>query len=580
MVKQDTNQPLPPPIAPPEAPQMVSSMTKDEAGNEVEVPPVTAHQILLRTRERKAKGTLLMAIPDENLTRIYRIKDAKTLWAAIKTRFGDNLDIDDLYNNLKVYEDDIKGSSGSSSNSQNVPFVFTKSTSITNELNADYSVSTEIGHSSQAEGSSSYAYELMFSFFANPSSNPRLDNVDLDQIDQDDLEEMDLKWQVTMLFIRVKRFYKKTRRKLKFNGKEPVGFNKIKVECFNCHRRGHFARDCRTARNPGNKGRMLGMSGTEEEIMVKGLWGFHAVPHPLTWNYMPPKPGLSFAGLDDSIYKFKISETVTSLSKDVKDSPKTSTAFEEKPKEVRTNAPLIQGWDTDSDNDSVFRPKHIPAKINFVKAGESVKPVKSVKHVKPVKPVKTAEQTEKSKNFVFTRSGRIQVNAAKPKAAVSTSAAKPVNIAGPKQSVNFSNSRSTFHKSHSPIRRSFYNVTAHSRSKSTERFNTAGSKAVSAVNGNLGYPQQALKNKGIVDSGCSRHMTKNKGYLADYQEINDGSFVAFGSSRGKIIGKCKIRTEKLDFDHVYFVTELKFNLFSVSQMYDKKNSILFTETEC
>nr|GEX62867.1 ribonuclease H-like domain-containing protein [Tanacetum cinerariifolium] len=180
-------------------------MTKDEAGNEVEVPPVTAEQILARTRERKAKITLLIAIPDEHLARFHRIKDAKTLWAAIKTRFGgldkgydrfqrllslleihgasistedtnkkflrslpsawsnislivrnkpgiDNLDIDDLYNNLKFYEADIKGSSGSSSNSQNVDFVFAERTSSTNELNVAYSVSTATGHSSQAQG--------------------------------------------------------------------------------------------------------------------------------------------------------------------------------------------------------------------------------------------------------------------------------------------------------------------------------------------------------------------------------------------------------------------------------------------
>nr|GEV93949.1 integrase, catalytic region, zinc finger, CCHC-type, peptidase aspartic, catalytic [Tanacetum cinerariifolium] len=69
----------------------------------------------------------------------------------------------------------------------------------------------------------------------------KLDIEDLEQIDQDDLEEMDLKWQVAMLSMRVKRFFKKTRRKLEFNRKEQVGFDKTKVECFNCHRRGHFA---------------------------------------------------------------------------------------------------------------------------------------------------------------------------------------------------------------------------------------------------------------------------------------------------------------------------------------------------
>nr|GEX48015.1 ribonuclease H-like domain-containing protein [Tanacetum cinerariifolium] len=85
---------------------------------------------------------------------------------------------------------------------------------------------------------------------------------------------------------------------------------------------------------------------------------------------------------------------------------------------------------------------------------------------------------------VFTRYEIIPVSAAKPKALASTSAAKPVNTAGLKHSVNFSNSRSTFHKSHSPIRRYFYNATTHSRSNSTERVNTAGSKVVSVVKGN------------------------------------------------------------------------------------------------
>ncbi|GKB25701.1 hypothetical protein Tco_0865102, partial [Tanacetum coccineum] len=82
-------------------------------------------------------------------------------------------------------------------------------------------------------------------------------------------------------------------------------------------------------------------------------------------------------------------------------------------------------------------------------------------------------------------------------------------------------------------------------------------------------------------NGCSRYMTGNKFFLTNYQEV-DGRFVAFVRSPkgGKITGKGKIRTGKLDFEDVYFVKELKFNLFSVSQMCDKKNNFLFTETEC
>ncbi|GJS93056.1 ribonuclease H-like domain-containing protein [Tanacetum coccineum] len=93
-------------------------------------------------------------------------------------------------------------------------------------------------------------------------------------------------------------------------------------------------------------------------------------------------------------------------------------------------------------------------------------------------------------------------------------------------------------------------------------------------------PQRALKNKGIVDSGCSRHMTGNKAYLVEYQDYNGGP-VAFGGSKGYITGKGKIKTGKLDFEDVCFVKELQhFNLFSVSQMCDKKNKVLFTDTEC
>nr|GFA90947.1 xylulose kinase-1 [Tanacetum cinerariifolium] len=75
-------------------------MTKDEAGNEVEVPPVTAQQILARTRETKAKSTLLMAISDEHLARSHGIKDTKTLWAAIKTRFGGNAESKKMQKNV------------------------------------------------------------------------------------------------------------------------------------------------------------------------------------------------------------------------------------------------------------------------------------------------------------------------------------------------------------------------------------------------------------------------------------------------------------------------------------------------
>nr|GFA11387.1 ribonuclease H-like domain-containing protein [Tanacetum cinerariifolium] len=155
-------------------------------------------------------------------------------------------------------------------------------------------------------------------------------------------------------------------------------------------------------------------------------------------------------------------------------------------------------------------------------------------------------------------------------------------------------------KSKLPLRRHLPHHPSSNSSNSPPRVTAAKASAVSAAHDKKGTwvwrpkclildhdlrtisnPQQALKDKGVIDSGCSRHMTRNMSYLSDFKELN-GGYVAFGGNPkgGKITGKGKIKTGKLDFDDVYFEKELKFNLFSVSQMCDKNNSVLFIDTEC
>ncbi|GJU37936.1 putative ribonuclease H-like domain-containing protein [Tanacetum coccineum] len=281
----------------------------------------------------------------------------------------DTMSMDDLYNNLKVFEAEIK--SQSSSSSHNVAFVYSKNTSSTNKVvNTAHEVT--IANSQGQASSSTYA---------------------------DD---------VAMLTMGVNRFLKKTGRNLNFNRKETIGFDKTMVECYNCHRRGHFAREYKALRNQGNRNgnsprRIIPVETPANALVVQdGIGGYD-------WSYQA----------------------------------------EEGPTDFALMAHLYSG------------------------------------------------------------------------------------------------------------------------SSSSSSSNTEGN------------PQYALQDQGIFDSGCSRHMTGNKSYLTDYQDI-DGGFVAFAGSPkgGKITGKGKIRTGKLDFEDVYFVKELKFNLFSVSQMCDKKDSVLFTETEC
>nr|GFD31576.1 hypothetical protein [Tanacetum cinerariifolium] len=90
---------------------------------------------------------------------------------------------------------------------------------------------------------------IIYSFFASQSSSPQLDNEDLKQIDADDLEEMDLKWLMAMLTMRAWKFLQKTGRNIGVNGPTSMGFDMAKVECYNCHRKGHFAKECRSPKD-------------------------------------------------------------------------------------------------------------------------------------------------------------------------------------------------------------------------------------------------------------------------------------------------------------------------------------------
>ncbi|GJY00075.1 hypothetical protein Tco_0357093 [Tanacetum coccineum] len=170
---------------------------------------------------------------------------------------------------------------------------------------------------------------------------------------------------------------------------------------------------------------------------------------------------------------------------------------------------------------------------------------------------------------------------------------RPVNTAHPKPAVHSAKSMSHFAKqAQSTAQRPFYKqitltsryvntVMRHYRTERPRAGNTARSytRPVNTVRAKRGKP--LMDDKGFVDSGCSRHMTGDIAYLSDFKEFDRG-YVTFrgGAHGGRISSKGTLKTDSLDFEDVYFVNELKFNLFSVSQMCDKKNYVLFTDTEC
>ncbi|GJS05725.1 ribonuclease H-like domain-containing protein [Tanacetum coccineum] len=316
---------------------IVNGDLEDEAtpSGEQSSPPVpkTAKQLAARRNQERIKSILLLAIPDEYLLKFHNVPDAKSLWAAIKSRFGgneeskkmqknvlkhqfenfvtasnetldkaydrfqklisqleihgayvskedinqkflrslppswsqialimrnkpdiDEVDIDDLYNNLRVYEDELKRSSGSNSASQNLAFLSSENTNSTNEVSTasgDFGVSTA-GGINQVPSTPS-AHDIAYSFLAQPTTSPQLENEDFQQMDGDDLEELDLRWQVAMLTVRVKKFIQRTGRNMDFKEKRHVSLDKSKIECYNCHRKGHFARECRSGRSQGRR---------------------------------------------------------------------------------------------------------------------------------------------------------------------------------------------------------------------------------------------------------------------------------------------------------------------------------------
>nr|GEW39093.1 ribonuclease H-like domain-containing protein [Tanacetum cinerariifolium] len=363
--------------------------------------------------------------------------------------------------------------------------------------------------------------------------------------------------------------------------------------------------------------------------------GYHVVPHPYTRTFMPPKPNLVF---NDAL---NASKTVTNMVNVESSSNKPS---KDMSKTLRPDAPIIKYWTSDSEDETEIKSVPKQNKPSFVLTFEHVKipreSVKKVKHPKQAKNLRTDNQKSRGHknswhrkacfvckslnhlikdcdyyekqmvqkpvwNSVMRANHQNSIRMTHPHSnrnvvltavltrskLVSLNAARPVSTVVPQSLMKSSSPvKHVVNKAHSPIRRPINHRPATKNSNFYKKVTTVKiqfshglgpQKTLSLLFDVKGNPQQALKDKGVIDIGCSRQMTGNISFLLDFKEINEG-YVAFrrNPKGGKITGKGNIKTGKLDFDDVYFVKELKFNYFSVSQMCDKKNSVLFTDTEC
>nr|GEX34875.1 hypothetical protein [Tanacetum cinerariifolium] len=518
---------------------------------------VTTEDMQKRRNDFKARTTLLLALPDEHQLRFSKYKTAQELWAAILKTFGGNEEV----------------------NTASVP-----------------TASTQVSPAGANVAPVSISLDTACAYISSQSNGSQIKYEDINQIDKDDIKEMDIKWNMALLSMRADRYWKKTGKKISIQGTYVAGFDNLKVECFNCHKMGHFARECRVPKSQdrGRRDNYRQGSKVEEQapkplMAIDGLgwdWSFMANEeknHALVADEEAPIKFTLMAktsaektlkkekeGIESKLTGFK------SATKDLdnligsqrSDKIKEGIGYSALPPPSYAYSPLIKdmSWielpefandiitDYTRPSPSVeSNPNDLQNSSSSISEnGESTGSILSKPEIKFVRPANspTVVKTNKKESV---RKPTVKY------AELYRKTSKRSNVRGGSWAKNNNTHKSrspitVFHKTGRPPMRKF--PTGTSKLSTTDLDNKRKAAKASACwiwkptqnlsnkgpNRNCGNSQNNIDDKGYWDSGCSRHMTGNISYLLDYEPF-DGGYSSFGQGGCRITGKGTIKTE-------------------------------------
>ncbi|GJX31142.1 putative ribonuclease H-like domain-containing protein, partial [Tanacetum coccineum] len=608
--------------------------------------PVTAEEKTNKKNDMKVRSLLLMALPNEHQLTFSQYNDAKTMFSAIKTRFGGvvitqedlnlkflrslppewnthvvvwmnkakikTMSIDDLYNNFKIAEQNVKKSVGANTGAPNLAFMTASSTRSTNDVNTDKpahevstvssNVNTASSHVSTANisdnafnGFEVAALSAKYEGKKSVSTVIRRDTL-LGNVEHQGTKMVSSGIKTTLgnketIKTRLQRglatieeqliTYRKNevlfseevvvlKREVAYKDYE-IGVLKTEYEKVKQEKEGINFKIAKFDNASKSLDKLLESQISDKS--KKGI-GYHAVapPHPLSLN-APTKLDLSYSGLDEfKEPKFNGYGPRDTVLKSTIDFDKESDTSKE-----NTDDSLIKGQVSVDDTSSVESPLkvdnktifHAAKKVEFVKPKNNEKPVKKIvsfDHVKINCPHHQRKRVVTGNNYnrvdydyyAKTSHPSTHMNMT-PRAVLlksgltPLSTARPVYTAHPKPIVHSARSVNT-------VRPRVVNTAR----PYTTPTNTIRANRVNAVKALACWVWRP---------------TRPNGASLGKPQMNDKGFIdrAYG---GRITGKGTLKTDNLDFKDLYFVNELKFNLFSVSQMCDKKHYVLFTNTEC